>query len=409
MVSLEKGAFIRPLPLSLLLLGSLGLVYPHAFAYLLNSNPVTGVAILAVGIVVYSTRRRREPFAPLTARDLEAGVVTAPTVNPDTLVIKNTALEVKALTYNVYLRPPLVNSNGEDYKNERLREFAKVIPQFDILCLQEVFALGNSRQARLISAARRYNFHHVTSVPPPLISSKFVDAGLVILSKYPIVSSDGHIFNHGNQIDFYTAKQVLYAKVQLALDSFVHVFTAHLQASYYENADQVNQLNDEARTHQLQEMIDFARVKALDTEHPILLTGDFNLPALADSNDLVSESEAYQDMMMRLHTAFPRHEIVDLLKESYGGTHPFTYGDAELGPDGILRPKEVVLTSSADYNCRLAIDYLIWISPPLAPTVSDHRVQMVPGSTRVEVFPVTGHRFEQLSDHYGVSTVIGRA
>jgi hypothetical protein len=49
------------------------------------------------------------------------------------------------LTYNLYLRPPLVNSNGNDYKNERLAEFIKLIPKYDVICLQEVFALGNSR------------------------------------------------------------------------------------------------------------------------------------------------------------------------------------------------------------------------------------------------------------------------
>lgn len=47
--------------------------------------------------------------------------------------------DIKILSYNIFMRPPFVRSNEDDFKNERLAEFLKShIEKFDILCLQEV-------------------------------------------------------------------------------------------------------------------------------------------------------------------------------------------------------------------------------------------------------------------------------
>ena len=41
---------------------------------------------------------------------------------------------VKLLTYNLFMRPPLVKNNESDHKDARLREFAKKLEDFDIIC-----------------------------------------------------------------------------------------------------------------------------------------------------------------------------------------------------------------------------------------------------------------------------------
>ncbi len=55
--------------------------------------------------------------------------------------------ELKILTYNIFLRPPFIKNNKDDYKNERLEEFYRIIKSgdFDIIALQEIFSLGNFR------------------------------------------------------------------------------------------------------------------------------------------------------------------------------------------------------------------------------------------------------------------------
>lgn len=173
---------------------------------------------------------------------------------------------------------------------------AQHLDDYDVILLQEMFELGSSRQRRLLSIAHRRGFrYYVKSVPPALyevvaslsllllsylssltrfrFSRKFIDAGLVILSRFPIQQSDCHIYTQGpaihdatclsctgNQIDDYAAKQMLYAKIDISsLDGpspFLHVFTTHMQASYFENEEHVNAINDLARMSQV-EIISF--------------------------------------------------------------------------------------------------------------------------------------------------------
>lgn len=54
--------------------------------------------------------------------------------------------KIRVVSYNIFLRyfigqlliprPPLVNNNGDDFKNERFREFMKLIDNFDVIALQ---------------------------------------------------------------------------------------------------------------------------------------------------------------------------------------------------------------------------------------------------------------------------------
>ena len=135
--------------------------------------------------------------------------------------------EIKVLTYNMFLRPPGVKNNADDFKNERFQAFLKEIENFDIVCLQEIFSLGNIRQRKLIRFCEQNGFpFHVRSSPPNSLSLayKFVDAGLLIISRFPIVERDRHIYTQGNQVDEWTSKQVIYAKIQLSRSNFLNVY-----------------------------------------------------------------------------------------------------------------------------------------------------------------------------------------
>ena len=44
--------------------------------------------------------------------------------------------DLKLLTYNLFIRPPPINSFGNDYKEERLNYFLKnYLPLYDIVCI----------------------------------------------------------------------------------------------------------------------------------------------------------------------------------------------------------------------------------------------------------------------------------
>ena len=236
------------------------------------------------------------------------------------------ATRLRVLTYNLYLRPPLINSNGNDWKDERLDLFiARVLPQYDVIALQEVFALGSSRQRRLVHAARQLGFGWVVSsvAPPFLTSLKFIDAGLLILSRYPITEAAGHIYQTGHQIDHYAAKQVIYARISIpganGSTHDINVFTTHTQASYYENSAQINAQNDAARLSQVQELLNFVDQKVHsrpDNAHnPVLVLGDLNLDARSSPSDGRNKGAEYkwlEDIFLRLYRTTPIKHLESL-------------------------------------------------------------------------------------------------
>ena len=63
-------------------------------------------------------------------------------------------MKIKILTYNIFLRPPPVKNNADDYKNERCKIFLKHIDNFDINNLfnnqQKNIKISNNMQFKQI-------------------------------------------------------------------------------------------------------------------------------------------------------------------------------------------------------------------------------------------------------------------
>lgn len=57
---------------------------------------------------------------------------------------------VRLLTLNVFLRPPPIKTNLDDYKEERFLEIMRIIQNYDIVCFQEMFQMGTFRSERII-------------------------------------------------------------------------------------------------------------------------------------------------------------------------------------------------------------------------------------------------------------------
>lgn len=65
----------------------------------------------------------------------------------------NNKKTVKLLTLNVFLRPPPIKTNEDDYKEERFLEILKLTHEYDILCFEEMFQMGSFRIERIIEYA----------------------------------------------------------------------------------------------------------------------------------------------------------------------------------------------------------------------------------------------------------------
>ena len=135
---------------------------------------------------------------------------------------------IKLLTYNLFMRPPPVRTNASDFKDARLKEYVKQLHRLDIICHQEVFSTLNTRKQRLITYAKKAGLnYHVACPQPSLVSGYFVDGGLVILSRFPIIEHDFEPYPYGVLSDSLSYKGVLYAKILVRPGCVLHLFNTH--------------------------------------------------------------------------------------------------------------------------------------------------------------------------------------
>jgi endonuclease/exonuclease/phosphatase family metal-dependent hydrolase len=130
-----------------------------------------------------------------------------------------------------------VKTNESDYKDERLKELGTELARFDIIGMQEMFGSFSSRREKLIELLSTNGFTHFIHAPKPPIGV-FVDGGLVIASKLPIVTAQWSGFPRGTHSDALAEKGVLYAKVELTNQQdtekrcYLHVFNTHTQVRF---------------------------------------------------------------------------------------------------------------------------------------------------------------------------------
>jgi len=141
-----------------------------------------------------------------------------------------------------------------------------------------------------------------------------IDGGLVILVRppYRIIAASAFLFSSGEDWDAHASKGALYARVQIDPSDpqcYIHVFNTHLQADY------AGKNYAWIRAEQIEELVRFMK-KCIDDDpdnHPIILTGDFNVAAPRPKNwgkDLVppqganigipSTSREYVSLIQRL-------------------------------------------------------------------------------------------------------------
>jgi len=198
---------------------------------------------------------------------------------------------IKILTYNIFLRPPPVKNNENDWKDERLADFIKLLDCYDIICLQEMFGAFNNRKQELIRYANRSGLFFYCDSPSPSFFSKFlVDGGLLILSRFPIVESEFRPFKYCVLSDSLAHKGILYAKIKIG-EAYLSIFNVHLQASYFGSTHYHWDISVKTRIDHVDELVNFIKEVTYDRNYfletanmkkqvgKILLMGDFNVDA----------------------------------------------------------------------------------------------------------------------------------
>ncbi|CAE8639251.1 unnamed protein product [Polarella glacialis] len=318
-----------------------------------------------------------------------------------------------------YWSPGLGEHSGSRLRGflERVRRELEAEAQsknsLDVIALQELFASpfvpGFCSQAYAVRAMADMGYTAVIGPKPSFLDlslrGKWTDSGLVIFSRLPVVESKSLRFAAGAAMDAGACKGAMWARIELANGRFLDVFNCHLQASHTGAGAEIY---DRIRQSQLAELREFVQLSG--TEHPYVLTGDFNVDAIPEPSDPMGtygisfrpprqESEDYQRMVLGLD---PNRCLIDLLcgptrDEPLGPTNRFL-GHSSEPRHPCTRPPRLRMPDSARYVARhkypQRLDYIFY--RPTLNSLVEH------SDSNIEKFEVQGEPFEYLSDHFGI-------
>ncbi|MBX9654030.1 endonuclease/exonuclease/phosphatase family protein [bacterium] len=188
--------------------------------------------------------------------------------------VKN-ANELRVLSYNVQFLPgiaQLFNARGND--DYRPRKLGEVLKEFDVIGLNEVFEL-KPRGIILVEIKKAWGDQfYVFECPEPAKEVGRFNAGLAIVSRYPIVESHHIAYSawstkkeFGVFADEFAAKGALHARIRIRdgkdpID--IDFFTTHMDSKLAS-----------ARKVQGEELAAFA-AKYSSPDNTAIFTGDFN-------------------------------------------------------------------------------------------------------------------------------------
>lgn len=331
--------------------------------------------------------------------------------------------KLRVLQYNIFLRPPgFSNPSPGDFKDSRLDLFISlVLPNYDLVLLEEAFeglnvacGLTGARLRRLLRKAKELGFHHHHRGPSAsLCNGQFLDSGLLILSRHPIIERNVLRFqtNATSSVDRLASKGAAHVLLQIGSRT-LDVVAAHTQASYtYEPSASI----DAVQRGQISEIAAFvADCTSVRAPCPVLFGGDLNVDALLDST-----TGTYSFLMDTFGSPRGSNECVDLLLEDKVG-HEVT--SVEYTWDKVSQEEVVAgsyLTRSSpppaanEFRAAARFDYLLLLRPRGGGADTEVRNEgTVVAPLRVdELLEAAGRRIEvgstpfaTLSDHFAISS-----
>nr|UWJ25970.1 pesticidal crystal protein Orf2Ab [Bacillus thuringiensis] len=212
---------------------------------------------------------------------------------PDTMYM------ISIMTHNMYFLASPTDVN------QKLRAKNTILPSSyyrysDIIILEELFE--DEATGILLEGMEKYgNFNFRT----PVLGEGGLDiqrGGVAILSKWPIVKYEKHIFNNrGCGVEGIQNKGVMYAKINVN-GTYIHVFGTHTQSDIsFIGCD-----GPLVRKKQLQELANFIEKKNIPFEEYVVIGGDFNIN--------LYDQENYNYLI----------EVLNVIEPNYTG-HPYTW------------------------------------------------------------------------------------
>jgi endonuclease/exonuclease/phosphatase family metal-dependent hydrolase len=181
-----------------------------------------------------------------------------------------TAMDVKLLSWNVYLLPSPIKKSRQKERIELIVNRLQTEQSYDIMVFQEAF-MGSFRK-KLTKALAESHPHVYHMGRGGKFLSPFA-SGLFIASRYPFKIKDKVYYSKCSGADCFATKGALMAEVELPQERKIQVVVTHMQSGQKDKQRKI-------RAHQIDELKTFMSKNAR-TRVPQVLVGDLNINALS--------------------------------------------------------------------------------------------------------------------------------
>jgi exonuclease III len=283
--------------------------------------------------------------------------------------------KIKFMSFNFYLQCFIVCDdyiNG-DCKYERFNHFIdNYLDQYDIICFQEVYGTLSLFCNKLLKRAKQKGYHwYIVPESPKLNSFKFMDSGLLTISKYPIIYTNTVPFNDGLYKDVLAEKSFQYCMIDTLNKNinkrYLHVINTHLQ-SEYKIKDEIAMNIKFKQLKQIKDFIDFYNLR----EEALVLCGDFNINCFYLNESYKNEEKIYSKDYYKLLSMLNLSINNDCFHNTDYSRNPTLYCtyDKQTGKeiDTRIKPEYYHEICSDQYNenninIQRCVDYIFFISP----------------------------------------------
>lgn len=125
-----------------------------------------------------------------------------------------------------------------------------IMEEYDIIVLRNMYITGSFNVKNMINNGFIFKFNYYVAPTLPKISSyRFIDNGLLILSKLPIVEVDYLSFDNNSIKNIFAERGVQYAKILYEKNKYICVFNSNYDWTDSKETDQISKFINKKKLH----------------------------------------------------------------------------------------------------------------------------------------------------------------
>ena len=313
--------------------------------------------------------------------------------------------KIKFMSFNFYLQSFIA---CDDYKNgdckyERFNNFIdNYLDDYDIICFQEVYGTLSLFCNKLINRAKQKGFHwYIVPESLKFKSFKFMDSGLLTISKYPILYTNTVPFNDGLYKDVLAKKSFQYCMIDTLNKNinkkYLHIINTHLQ-SEYKIKDKTAMNVKFKQLKQIKDFIDFYNLR----KEALVLSGDFNINCFYLNDCYKNEEKIYSKEYYKLLSILNLSINNDCFYSTEYIRNPTLYCtyNKKTGKEIDTRYRPEYYHSNENninINIPRCVDYIFLISP------LQNLLKLSNSKVKKMFCKTSDKNLQQCSDHYALT------